>query len=135
MTWVLLLCYICIYIVSTVVRTIVDQAQQRIDAGLQPRTSTENTATFKLFLTFVMYMGLSPPYSMDKIVIYLDFFAQKNFKACSHSNSFSELKHFFALFNWPVIALSSRKVQLLLKSVQMNDKMNIKVKGVTSVDE
>ena len=78
-------------------------------------------------------MGLTPPYSIDTIVLYLEFLAQKNFKACSLRNNVSVLKHFFALFNWPLAALSCRKVQLLLKSVQMNARMNIKVKGVISI--
>ena len=111
-----------------------DQAHKRIEAGLRPRTSRAYTATFKLFLAFVVYMGLSPPYSMNSIVLYLEFLAQKNFKASSLRNSISVIKHFFALFDWPVIALSSRKVQLLLKSVQMNAKMNVKVKGVITIE-
>ena len=115
------------------VRILAGQAHKRIEAGLRPRTSAAYTATFKLFLAFVIYMGLTPPYSIDTIVLYLEFLAQKNFKACSLRNNVSVLKHFFALFNWPLAALSCRKVQLLLKSVQMNARMNIKVKGVISI--
>ena len=66
--------------------------------------------------------------------MYLEFLAQKDFRTCSLKSSISVLKHFFALFDWPVIALSSRKVQLLLKSVQMNAKMNVKVKGVITIE-
>ena len=115
------------------VRTLADQAQRRIEAALRPRTSSAYTATFKLFLAFVVYMGLSPPYSMDTIVLYLEFLAQKNFKACSLRNNVAVLKHFFALFDWPVKALTCRRVQLLLKSVKLNVKMNIKIKGVISI--
>ena len=43
---------------------------------------------------------------MDTVVLYLEFLAQKTFKACSLLNSISLLKHLFALFNWPVLALS-----------------------------
>ena len=123
-----------ILLASTVVGTLADQAHKRIEAGLRPRTSKAYTATFKIFLAFVMYMGLSPSYNMNSIVLYLEFLAQKNFKACSLRNSISVLKHFFALFDWPISALSSRKVQLLVKSVQMNARMNVKVKGVITID-
>ena len=70
---------------------------------------------------------------MDTIVLYLEFLAQKNFKACSLRNNVAALKHFFALFDWPVKALTYRRVQLLLKSVKMNVKMNVKIKGVISI--
>ena len=78
-------------------------------------------------------MRLSPPYSMDTIVLYLEFLAQKNFKACPLRNNVAVLKHFFALFDWPVKSLTCRRVQLLLKSVKINLKMNVKVKGVISI--
>ena len=71
--------------------TLADQAHRRIEAGLRPRTSKAYTATSKIFLAFVIYMGLST-------------------------------------------ALSSRKVQLLLKSVHMNAKMNVEVKGVITIE-
>ena len=71
---------------------------------------------------------------MATIILDLKFLAQKNFKACSLRNNVSVLRHFFVLFNWPVLALSFRKVQFLLKSVLMNVKMTNRVKGVISVD-
>ena len=70
---------------------------------------------------------------MDTIVLYLEFLAQKNFKACSFRNNVAVLKHCFALFDWPVKKLTCRRVQLLLKSVKMNVKINVKVKGVISI--
>ena len=43
------------------------------------------------------------------------------------------LKHYFGLFGWPVSAFASRRIQLLLKPVQMNTKMQISVKSVISI--
>ena len=85
---------------------------------------------FKLFLAFVIYCELPSPSHMDTVVLYLEYLAQNNLKACSLCNHIAVLKHFFALFDWPVQVLSSRKVQLMIKSVQMNAQLQIKVKGV-----
>ena len=114
-------------------RTLASQATKRIAEGLRPRTLASYTATFKLFLAFVIYCGLPSPSHMDTIVLYLEYLAQNNLKACSLRNHIAVLKHFFALFDWPVQALTSRKVQLMVKSVQMNAQLQIKVKGVFTV--
>ena len=71
---------------------------------------------------------------MDTVVLYLEFLAQKTFKARSLLNSISLLKTLLCLVQLACTRLEFKKVQLLLKSVRMNAKMNIKVKGVISVD-
>ena len=114
-------------------RTLASQATKRIAEGLRPCTLASYTATFKLFLAFVIYCGLPSPSHMDTIVLYLEYLAQNNLKACSLRNHIAVLKHFFALFDWPVQALTSRKVQIMVKSVQMNAQLQIKVKGVFTV--
>ena len=37
------------------------------------------------------------------------------------------------MFNWPTVALSGRKVALLIKSVEVNARMSIRVKGIITV--
>ena len=106
---------------------------QKDSRGIATTYLASYTATFKLFLAFVIYCGLPSPSHMDTIVLYLEYLAQNNLKACSLRNHIAVLKHFFALFDWPVQALSSRKVQLMVKSVQMNAQLQIKVKGVFTV--
>ena len=102
-------------------------------SGLCPCTLASYTTTFKLFLAFVIYCDLSSPYHMDTVVLYLKYLIQNNLKACSLHNHVAVLKHFFALFDWPVHVLTSRKVQLIIKSVQMNAKLEVKVKGVFTI--
>ena len=67
------------------------------------------------------------------IVIYFEYLAQHNIRACSMRNHLAVLKHYFGLFNWPNIALTSRKDMLLIKSVQMNAKLRLTVKSVMSI--
>ena len=106
---------------------------KHIAAGLRPRTATFYLMTFKLFLAFMVYMNITVPYAPRTIIVYLEYVAQNNFKIASLRNHVSVLKHYFGLFGWPVSAFASRKVQLLLKSVQTNAKMQISVKSVISI--
>ena len=109
------------------------QADARITAGLRPRTSSAYLATFKLFLAFVIFMDLQLPATMDTIVLYLEYLAQNSLKSCSLRNHISVLKHFFASFGWPVEVFNHRKVQLLIRSVERNARMQIRVKGVFTI--
>ena len=77
-------------------------------------------------------MNIAVPYATRTIIAYLEFLAQSNLKI-SLCNHVSVLQHYFGLFGWPVSAFASRRVQLLLKSVQMNAKMQISVKSVINI--
>ena len=70
---------------------------------------------------------------MDTIVLYLEYLAQNSLKSCSLRNHISVLKHFFASFGWPVEVFNHRKVQLLIRSVERNARMQILVKGVFTI--
>ena len=118
---------------SPLMEQLADQADKRIAAGLRPRTATSNLMTFKLFLAFTVYMNITVPYAPRTVIVYLEYIAQNNLKIASLRNHVSVLKHYFGLFGWPVSAFASRKVQLLLKSVQMNAKMQVSVKSVISI--
>ena len=89
-------------------------ADQRIAGGLRPRTLASYVASFKLFLSMMVYLGLNQPAKLQTVVIYFELLAQNNIRACSMRNHLSVLKHYFGLFNWPTIALTSRKVMLLI---------------------
>ena len=78
-------------------------------------------------------MGLSIPYKEPVTLVYLEYLVQQGLKSCSIRNHVSMLNHYFAMFNCPTMALSGRKVPLLLKSVQINARMSIKVKGIITV--
>ena len=106
---------------------------QRIAGGLQPKTLASYVASFKLFLSVMVYMGLNQAASLQTVVIYFKYLAQNNIRASSMRNHLSVLKHYFGLINWPTVALTSRKVMLLIKSVQMNAKLWVSVKSVMSI--
>ena len=44
------------------------------------------------------------------------------------------LIHYFSLYAWPFTALADRQLQLLIKSVKINKKMNVRLKGVFFID-
>ena len=115
---------------SPLMEQLADQADKRIAAGLRPRTTTSYLMTIKLFLAFMVYINITVPHTPRMIIVYLEYIAKNNLKIASLRNYVSVLKHYFGLFGWPVSAFASRKVQLLLKSVQMNAKMQISVKSV-----
>ena len=72
--------------------------------------------------------------------MYLKFLAVNGYRACSLKNHVSilhDLNHFFfyfSLFNWPTSALHARQVTLLVKSVQINVKLHVRVKGLFTVE-
>ena len=108
------------------------QADMRINQALRPRTSASYMAAFRQFVAFVIVTGLNIPYSEVVVILYLEYLVQQGLK-CSVRNHVSILKHYFAMYNWPIKALSGRKVSLLLKSVQVNAKMSIKLKGIITL--
>ena len=74
-------------------QTIAAQDNLRIVSGLRPKISTAYLSTFKLFLAFVVFMKLDPPYSLDTIVLYLEYITQNYLKICSLRNHVTVLKH------------------------------------------
>ena len=58
--------------------------------------------------------------------MYLEFLAVKN--------RVSILHHYFSLFNWPTRALHARQVTMFVKSVQINVKLHVRVKGVLTIE-
>ena len=78
-------------------------------------------------------MDLQLPASMDTITLYLEYLAQNKLKSCSLRNHVSVLKHFFASFGWLVDVLNHRKIQLLLRSVERNARMQVRIKGVFTI--
>ena len=66
------------------------------------------------------------------ILLYLELLVQNGLKSCSIRNHISMLQHFFEMFNWTKAALSSRKIQLFIRSVQINAKLMVKTKGVST---
>ena len=108
-------------------------ADQRIAKGLRPRTFQAYKTAFRLYVAFMVFMGLHTPYDLKNVVIFLEFLAQKDLRAPSLRNYLSVLKHYFGLFGWPTMALSSRKVLLMVKSVHMNARLKIRVKSVFTI--
>ena len=74
-------------------------ADQCIAGGLRPRTLASYVASFKLFLSMIVYMGLNQAAKLQTVVIYFEFLAQNNIRAYSMRNYLSVLKHYFGLFN------------------------------------
>ena len=75
-------------------------------------------------------MNLRTPYIESVILLYLEFLVQNGLKSCSIRNHVSILRDFFQMFNWPKSALISRKIQLFIRSVQINATVTVKIKGV-----
>ena len=101
----------------------IDLADQWIAGGPRHRTLASYAASFKLFLSVTVYMGLHQPANLQAVVLYFEYLAQNNTHACSMRSQLSVLKHYFGLLDWPTVAWTCRKVMLLIKSVQMNSKL------------
>ena len=78
----------------------------------------------------MVFINLAVPYAVKTVVFYLEWLAQNNLRGPSLCNHVSVLRHYFSLFDWPCNALSHRKVNLLLNSVDMNAKIYFRVKGI-----
>ena len=66
--------------------------------------------------------------------MYLKFLPVNGYRSCLLKNHVSILHHYFALFNWPTRALHARQVTVLVKSVQINVKLHVRVKGVFALE-
>ena len=98
-------------------------AEKRIMAALSPRTRCSYLAGFRLFLAFIIYMNIPVVNSLQTVIVYLEFLVQNYLKAVSLHNHLSILKYYFSLFGWSTNVFIERKVQLFVKSVQMNAKL------------
>ena len=134
---VLLLSSVCcvpfIFLGNQRLKKLQKQADDRIRSAFRPRTCASYLAAFRQFVVFLVITGLNIPYQEPVILVYLEYLIQQGLKSCSIRNHVSVLKHYFAMFNWPTMVLSGRKVALLLKSVQVNARMSIRVKGIITV--
>ena len=109
-------------------------AEKRIEAALCPWTRCSYLAGFRLFLAFIVHMNISVASSLQTVLVYLEFLVQNNLKAVSLRNHLSILKYYFSLFGWSTSVFNERKVQLFVKSVQINAKLQVKVKGIFKVE-
>ena len=101
-----------------------------MQSALRPRTATAYSTGFRQFLAFTVKMGLDQPHQETVILLYLEYLAQQGLKSNSIRNQVSILKHYFALLRWPTQVFSSKSIQMLIKAVQMNSVMPVKLKGV-----
>ena len=106
------------------------QAFARIQAALRPRTASAYSAGFRQFLAFTVKMCLDQPHEEAVLLLYLEYLAQQGLKSNSIRNQVSILKHYFALLKWPTQVFNSRNIQMLIKSVQRNSVIAVKLKGV-----
>ena len=93
----------------------------------QTQTSQACKSAFRLFLAFLVFTGIVVPHAVETVVMYLEFLAVNDYRACLLKNHVSILHHYFSLFNWPTRALHAlhRQVTLFVKSVQINVKLHI----------
>ena len=121
-----------IFLDSAALSTLSKAVQSRLQAALRPRTSRAYQAGFRLFVSFMVKMNLMLPHKEETVLLYLEFLAQNGLKACSLRNHLSILGHYFALYNWPVQALCAKKVSMLVKSVHIDARMQVRIKGIFS---
>ena len=100
--------------------------------ALRPRTFRAYQAGFRVFVSFMVKMNLLVPHKEQTVLLYLEFLAQNGLNACSLKNHLSILGHYFSLYNWPVQALCAKKVSMLVKSVHVNARMQVRIKGIFS---
>ena len=79
-------------------------------------------------------MNIPVASSLQTVIVYLEFLVQNNLKAVSLRNHLSILKYYFSLFGWSTCVFNGKKVQLFVKSVQINVKLQVKVKGIFTVE-
>ena len=60
-------------------------------------------------------MNLTRPFTEGVILSYLEYLSQNGLKNCSLRNHLSILRHFFAMFNWSTVPLTTRKIHLFFR--------------------
>ena len=78
-------------------------------------------------------MNIPVASSLQTVLVCLEFLVQNNLKAVSLRNHVSILKYYFSLFGWSTSVFNEKKVQLFIKSVQINARLQVKVKGIFTV--
>ena len=76
---------------------------------------------------------MSCPWKLHTLLAFFEYLAFNALSAATLQNYVSVLNHYFKLYGWPTASLASRQVQLFIKSVRMNSKMNIKLKGIFTI--
>ena len=85
-------------------------------------------------MAFTIYMQMNCPWKLSTLLAFFEYLAINALLAATLQNYVSVLNHYFKLHTWPTASLASRHVLLLIKSVKMNSRMNIKLKGVFTIN-
>ena len=119
---------------SSQARWLASRAMERVHQGMRPKTRTSYERSFHLFIAFTIYMKMNCPWKFSTLLAFFEYLATKALSAATLQNYVSVLNHYFKLYTWPTASLASRQVLLLIKSVQINCKMDIKLKGVFTIN-
>ena len=102
----------------------------RVHQGMRPKTRASYERSFHLFIAFTIYMKMSCPWKLHTLLAFFEYLASNTLSAATLQNYVSVLNHYFKLYGWSTVSLASRQVLLFIKSVKMNSKMQIKLKGI-----
>ena len=92
-------------------------------------------ATFKIFMSFAMFLNLSfPPVSEQQVLLFVQILVCNDLSSASILNYLSALHYKFQWFGWSVQPLHSFRLSLLLKSIKNNIRRLPKLKGVFDID-
>ena len=115
------------------VGTLLSGAIQRIKTGMRPKTLASYEASFQLFLACCVFINFDDLTCIETVIVYLEFLVVNDLSVASIHNHLAVLHHYFALYQWPVQALSSRAVTMFCRSVKMNSKMKLKMKSIFTI--
>ena len=102
--------------------------------GMRPKTGAFYERSFHLFMVFTIYMEMAHPWKLSTLLAFLEYLAIKSLSAATLQNYVSVGNHYFKFYAWPTSSLTSRQLQLSIKSVKMTRIMNIKLKDVFRVN-
>ena len=126
----------CLYLSvvgNAVAGTLLCGTLQRIKTGMRPNTLASYEASFRLFLACCVFMNFHDVTCIETVIVYLEFLVVNGLSAASVQNHLTVLHHYFTLYQRLVQALSARAVTMFCRSIKINSKMNLKMKGVFTI--
>ena len=100
---------------------------------MRPKTLASYETSFRLVLACCVSMNFQDLTCIETVIVYLEFLVVNGLSVAYLHNHLAILNHYFALYQWPAQALSSRAVTMFCRSVKINSKMNLKMKGIFTI--
>lgn len=111
-----------------------ERINQSLATAHRPRTKTMYDSQFQLLLSFAIFIDIKDIQDIHFILAFIQLLYDNGLTKQTIANYISACKHNYKVFNLQFQVFEHYKVQLLLKSFQINRPLQFRPKGIISVE-